>query len=819
MRVRDTIITKAQAVVPMERQIQGLHLWQRAKRLVVDDGQPHFTESPIPDVADLDLTDIDVSDPFLWRQGAWESYFRRLRDESPVHYRADSAFGPFWSVTRYDDIVRVDKDFETFSAEPQIILGAPPDGLDIEMFIAMDPPRHDQQRAAVQGVVAPQNLEEMEGLIRSRVAEVLDELPVGEPFDWVDRVSIELTSRMLATLLDFPYDERRKLVEWTDLVAASASATGGSTDTDASYRAAAEAARSFSALWHDKAARLAAGETPGYDLITLMQLSEDTKDLIDRPMEFLGNIVLLVVGGNDTTRNSMTGGLLALNRFPEQFDRLRENPALVPKMVHEILRWQTPLAYMRRVATRDTVLNGQFIREGDKVVMWYASANRDERTFENPDDFVIDRRNARHHLAFGIGTHRCMGSRLAEMQLRILWEELLTRFDDIEVVEEPTRVQSNFVRGYGSMSVVLTPKGGERRQYGTWRERNATKADRTSTTPDAGGSTASAPAPEVPRGGRSAERTQLDLRVTGRRAVAEGVVELTLTDAGGGSLPPWTPGAHVELTLKPGLIRHYSLCGDLTDRSSWTVAVLREPDGRGGSAHVHDELVEGSTLRARGPIDNFALVPAPRYLFLAGGIGITPIRAMIAAARSAGAEWNLVYVGRSRSSMAFLDEFDGDDRVTVWAKDERGGRLDLDTVLGEPRPATLVYCCGPAALLDAVETRCTPWPGEVLHLERFAARTVAAPDGALDSFEVECARTGVTVTVADGTTIFDAVEQAGADVIGSCMEGICGTCEADVLSGTPDHRDSVLSRAERERGDTVMTCVSRSLSPKLVLDL
>lgn len=200
-----------------------------------------------------------------------------------------------------------------------------------------------------------------------------------------------------------------------------------------------------------------------------MQLSEDTKDLIDRPMEFLGNIVLLVVGGNDTTRNSMTGGLLALNQFPEQFDRLRADPGLVPKMVHEILRWQTPLAYMRRIATRDTVLNGQFVREGDKVVMWYASANRDERTFDDPDSFVIDRRNARHHLAFGIGTHRCMGSRLAEMQLRILWEELLTRFDDIEVLAEPTRVQSNFVRGYSSMMVTTTPKGGERRRHGTYR--------------------------------------------------------------------------------------------------------------------------------------------------------------------------------------------------------------------------------------------------------------------------------------------------------------------------------------------------------------
>ena len=327
-------VRQAQTSVPMQRQIQALHLYQRTKRLAVGDGQPHFTEAPLPDVDELDLTEIDTSDPFLWRQGAWESYFRRLRDEAPVHFRAESPFGPFWSVTRYDDIVTVDKDFETFSAEPQIVLGSPPEGLDIEMFIALDPPRHDDRRAAVQDVVAPKNLEEMEALIRTRVAEVLDDLPVGEPFDWVDRVSIELTSRMLATLLDFPYDQRRKLAEWTDLVAASAGATGGATDVDESYRAAAEMARAFSELWHDKAARLAAGEEPGYDLITLMQLSEDSKDLINRPMEFLGDLTLLVVGGNDTTRNSMTGGVLALNQFPEEFDRLRAEPALVPKMIH-----------------------------------------------------------------------------------------------------------------------------------------------------------------------------------------------------------------------------------------------------------------------------------------------------------------------------------------------------------------------------------------------------------------------------------------------------------------------------------------------------
>ena len=821
-------VRQAQTSVPMQRQIQALHLYQRTKRLAVGDGQPHFTEAPLPDVDELDLTEIDTSDPFLWRQGAWESYFRRLRDEAPVHFRAESPFGPFWSVTRYDDIVTVDKDFETFSAEPQIVLGSPPEGLDIEMFIALDPPRHDDRRAAVQDVVAPKNLEEMEALIRTRVAEVLDDLPVGEPFDWVDRVSIELTSRMLATLLDFPYDQRRKLAEWTDLVAASAGATGGATDVDESYRAAAEMARAFSELWHDKAARLAAGEEPGYDLITLMQLSEDSKDLINRPMEFLGDLTLLVVGGNDTTRNSMTGGVLALNQFPEEFDRLRAEPALVPKMIHEVLRWQTPLAYMRRVATKDTVLHGQFIRKGDKVVMWYAAANRDERRFEDPDRFIIDRRNARHHLAFGIGTHRCMGSRLAELQLRILWEELLARFDDIEVLEEPERIQSNFVRGYSSMMVRLTPRGAERPEPGPYRQRWLDRSRRSSSerrqaagesTPE----TAPEPTPETTSGTRTprATRPGTEVRtvtVARRRTPADGVVELTLASPDGAPLPAWQPGAHVDLLLEDGLTRQYSLCGDPARPDEWTVAVLLERDGRGGSSFVHDRLTEGTTLQVRGPRNHFPLEPSARYQFIAGGIGITPILAMVRAARAAGAEWELLYGGRSRASMAFLDELEGDERVTIWPQDQRG-LLDLDSVLGEPRPDTQVYCCGPGPLLDAVESRCESWPDGALHLERFEAATVEAPEDALETFEVECVRSGVTVTVPQDRSVFEMIEEAGVDVLGSCLEGICGTCEADVLEGTPDHRDSVLNSAERACGKTMMTCVSRSLSSRLVLDL
>ena len=446
--------------IPMHLQVKGMQVFQKVKQRVTQAQPfPDFVEKPIPDVATLKLEDIDMSNPFLYRQHQWQSYFKRLRDERPVHYQKSSPFGAFWSITRYDDIVFVDKSHELFSAEPVIVIGKPPAGLDVEMFIAMDPPKHDVQRQAVQGVVAPKNLKEMEGLIRSRVQEILDDLPLDTPFDWVERVSKEITARMLATLLDFPYEQRHKLVYWSDTLAGSAEATGGEiSDNDVLFNAAADMAKQFAALWHAKAAQQAAGEPMGFDLISLMLSNDDTKDLIHRPMEFLGNLALLIVGGNDTTRNSMTGGVYALNLFPEQFVKLKNQPSLIPNMVSEIIRWQTPLAYMRRIAKQDIEMHGQTIRKGDKILMWYASGNRDERVIEQPDAFLIDRKGARNHLSFGFGVHRCMGNHLAEMQLRILWEELLLRFDNIEVLGEPELVQSNFVRGYAKMMVKLTAK-------------------------------------------------------------------------------------------------------------------------------------------------------------------------------------------------------------------------------------------------------------------------------------------------------------------------------------------------------------------------
>lgn len=404
----------------------------------------------LPDALTTPLDQIDVSDARLYEQDAWRPYFERLRKEDPVHYQANSPFGPFWSVTRFEDILAVDSNHEVFSSEPTIVIGDLTDDLPVEMFIAMDPPKHDVQRRAVQSVVAPRNLADMEELIRSRVVEILDNLPLGETFDWVELVSKNLTTQMLATLFDFPFEQRHKLTYWSDIAADSPEISGGEADPEERFEALNECLQTFTRLWHERA-----GSQDGFDLISLLQRDPNTADMVERPMEFLGNILLLIVGGNDTTRNSATGGVLALNQNPAEYDKLRANPALIPGMVSEIIRWQTPLVHMRRTATRDVEFKGKQIKKGDKVVMWYLSGNHDDTAIENANDFIIDRANPRHHVSFGFGVHRCMGNRLAEMQLRILWEEIMQRFSFVEVMAEPQRIRSNFVRGYKTLPVRL----------------------------------------------------------------------------------------------------------------------------------------------------------------------------------------------------------------------------------------------------------------------------------------------------------------------------------------------------------------------------
>ena len=403
----------------------------------------------------IPLDQIDVSIPGLYETDSHWPYFERLRKEAPVHYCKNSLFGPYWSVTKFDDIMAVEKDHDTFSSFPAIVIGDQDPEFTVRQFIAQDPPVHDEQRKAVTPAVSPQSLAAMEPLIRERVSEIMDSLPVGERFNWVDRVSIELTTRMLATLFDFPFEERRKLTFWSDMATASEEIAGDDSVSREDRQAALEECLTvFTRIWQERAARSPEGK---FDFITLMAHSEAFQEM--DPMEYLGNLILLIVGGNDTTRNSISGGVLMLNENPGEYDKLRADPGLIPNMVSEIIRYQTPLMHMRRKATRDTVLGGQQIREGDKVVMWYVSGNRDDTKIKNPDQFIIDRKGARNHISFGFGIHRCMGNRLAEMQLRIVWEEILKRFDRVEVVGPAVRLKSNFVRGITDLPVMLHKKG------------------------------------------------------------------------------------------------------------------------------------------------------------------------------------------------------------------------------------------------------------------------------------------------------------------------------------------------------------------------
>ncbi len=402
------------------------------------------------DPATLALEAFDPGQPVLFQHNAVAPYFARLRREDPVHYCPAGMFGPYWSITKYKHIMQIEAQPEIFSSDVRyggITLRDQFADFMLPMFIAMDPPQHGPQRQAVEPIVSKPSLEGLEVLIRERARTTLDGLPIDEPFNWVDLVSIELTTQLLATLFDFPWEDRRKLTRWSDV--GTALPGGGIIETEEQRRAElTDCLTYFLGLWNQRV-----NAPPRGDLISMMAHSAATRH--QGPMEYLGNVLLLIIGGNDTTRNAISGGLYALNKFPDEYGRLLADPGLVANMVPEIIRWQTPLAHMRRTATRDVEFEGKTIRAGDKVALWYVSGNRDEEMIPDAARLVIDRERPRRHLSFGFGLHRCLGERLAELQLRIIWEEILRRFGRIEVVAEPKRIFSSFVNGYSELLVSI----------------------------------------------------------------------------------------------------------------------------------------------------------------------------------------------------------------------------------------------------------------------------------------------------------------------------------------------------------------------------
>jgi cytochrome P450 len=415
----------------------------------------HGTVNPLEEAREraysMPLEQFDVADPELFRTDTFWPYFDRLRQEDPVHYSQSPIFGPYWSVTKYNDIMEIETNHQVFSSDSKLggitIRDAPPE-LRRPMFIAMDEPQHSAQRRTVAPMFTPTHLDQLAINIRKRSAECLDSLPRNEVFDFVDKVSIELTTQMLAVLFDFPWEDRRKLTRWSDVATTIPGPDGVVPTEEARQAELIEGAQYFKRLWDERVK-----QPPRSDLLSMMAHSEATKNMDFAT--FLGNLILLIVGGNDTTRNTMSGSIYVLSKYPGQYKRLRENPALLESFVPEVIRWQTPLAHMRRTALADFEFKGKSIRKGDKVVMWYVSGNRDDEVIENPYDFIIDRKRPRTHISFGFGIHRCVGLRLAELQLKIIWEEILKRFDAIEVLDEPRRVFSSFIKGYETLPVRI----------------------------------------------------------------------------------------------------------------------------------------------------------------------------------------------------------------------------------------------------------------------------------------------------------------------------------------------------------------------------
>ncbi|HEY9331153.1 MAG TPA: cytochrome P450 [Streptomyces sp.] len=711
-----------------------------------------------------------------------------VRDTSPVfwypHLNA-------WIVTRREDCLTVLSDWQTYSSAANSAADVPakhrevyPPDLVAKMIVGQDPPGHTETRSVAQRGFVKERMDRLRPEIEARAHRIIDRFENNGSANLLEEYSLELTTQTIMALLGLGYEHEAMMRQLRDdLFAVLSSAHEPLPEPARSevWDRFVEANLKLRAIVEERR------DSEADDIISVMASAraKDGSYALPTPQIAL-HVSEFAAAGTDTTAQAMTNAVLFLARNPGALEDALAEPELWPRVFEETVRRRPSSTFTSRRATRDVELSGVRIPAGDMVWVALASANTDPGHVERPFEFDIHRPDPTDHLAFTAGRHTCLGNPLARVQgatgLRVLFERLPSlRPDDTDALD--------FLR----MALLPVRRSLRVRWDVADVERSRTRTVRT-----------------------------LNLEVTERTEASDGVVALTLSHPDGGELPPWKAGAHIDVHVPGGdgevRVRQYSLCSDPEDRTSYRVGVLREQDGRGGSAAVHDTLTAGSRVTVSWPRNNFRLLPSPRYLFIAGGIGVTPVLPMVREAERAGAEWELVYGGRTQASMAFRDELAvHGGSVTVVPQDELG-LIDLPGLLGEVREGTLVYACGPEPLLRAVEENTAHWPKNSLRLERFAPKPVVrtVPD---TPFEVEFAGSGTVVEVGADETILEAAEKAGLPVVSSCKTGTCGTCETPIVSGRADHRDSILTPSEQEADRTMLICVSRAAAgcPRLVL--
>jgi cytochrome P450/ferredoxin-NADP reductase len=729
-------------------------------------------------------------------EGAFELY-RRMRDDAPL-YRSPK-WG-WWVLTRFADVraAALDPDtflsFEGMDVDDTRLEQVPPGSLP-----NMDNPRHDEVRRVVQPYFLPRRLAEMEDGIRSVVH--------GLVANWQDRGAVDLAQDLgwpmpfdvFFHLMGLPGRDSRdaeelarrdQLERWTHELKDRIPGTPHLTPV--ARAATAGVQQYFIDLLEERR------QHGRQDLVTHFTRAEIdgvpfVPGKITTTSEVSGLMMVLFLGGVESTAGLIGTLFKLLAENPDQRKLLLNDPSLIPDAVEEALRWATPLQLTARTTSREVTLYGETLPAGSRVVLVTGAANRDDRQFDNPDKFDITRGRVRH-VGFGEGVHGCLGAPLARLEARIALEEALPVLGEYQLAGRAVFYPSSpNMYVWKHLPVTFPTKRSNRSHVETVQHQTTSMTLATT-------------------------EFTAEAIVSAKDVLSEGVVSLALQRPDRQPLPNWQPGAHIDLILGQAPTRQYSLCGDQSNSHEYRIGVLRDPNGRGSSKYVHDVLQVGDVVNIRGPRNNFPLVPSPRYLFIAGGIGITPILAMIRSVESAGAEWNLVYGGRQRGSMAFLEELaQYGSRVSIQPQDETG-LLDLAAILGTPIRDTLVYCCGPEPLLAAVERASAAWPARSLHVERFAPKPQGDPTRN-EAFDVVLRRSGLTLTVPPNRSILSVVEEAGVGVLSSCNEGTCGTCETPVVTGEPDHRDSVLNAEERQANACMMICVSRSCTAQLTLDL